>query len=74
MRGVGRGRQEPVRDTANPTFSIQAARSTRGFFNPRFLSTELHDRDRGQFEFSCSVQILAIAVRKILYREMKKLR
>lgn len=67
MRGVGRGRQEPVRDTANPTFSIQAARSTRGFFNPRFLSTEQYDRDRDQFEFSSLVQILAMVVRKSLY-------
>lgn len=34
MWGVGKGRQEPVRGTADTTIPIQAARSISGFFQP----------------------------------------
>lgn len=68
MRGVGWGRQEPVRDTADPTILDPSSEIEQWFFfNPRFLSTEQYDRDRDQFEFSSSVQIPAMVVRKSLY-------
>ena len=68
MRGVGWGRTGACSRYCGPDNSRSKQRDRAVvFFNPRFLSTEQYDRDRDQFEFSSSVQIPAMVVRKSLY-------
>ncbi|RTZ92941.1 MAG: hypothetical protein DSY81_09240 [Bacillota bacterium] len=68
MRGVGWGRQEPVRDTADPTIFDPSSEIDQWFFSTLgSCQQNNYDRDRDPFEFSSSVQILTMVVRKSLY-------